>query len=509
MCGFLFYKSESLSIDNESLYSCFDSFSWRGPDNSSVIEIEERGVFLGHHRLSILDASELANQPMLLSDKESFILFNGEIYNHLELRAELGLQCKTMSDTETLGEAYLLLGDEVFSRLNGMFSVFIYNKNSDDWVLARDAFGIKPLFFYSGPKGEAIASEASAIAKIISAPYCEESIREWEVIRRPVPGFSFFEGVYEALPGQIIKSSGEKKIFWSWQDQESSFNQQAFESLLLNSIRKHELNDFSTVSLLSGGLDSAIITSLAKTVKKSYTVGLINDNESVPAKITAKEIGASLKSFEFKPDEVKTAWRELTKLKGEPISVPNEALIYLVCQKMLPSEKVILTGEGADEILFGYDRLFRWGLTLNYLNYNEFMAQYGYSSNVRSNRLEGFFADLVFGKKAVDALEDFFLRVHLPGLLRRMDFASMAASKEARVPFVEKHLIAYLYRKPATIKIDSNVSKIPVRTLAGSLGIKNSLKVQKVGFSTKLTTNSSRLGDYEVFQSVIKEALGW
>lgn len=509
MCGFLFSLNNYASHGLQEFKLAFDSFSWRGPDNHQIITTTNGEAILGHHRLSILDPSESANQPMLLRDKKTYLLFNGEIYNHKDLRQRLNLSCKTNSDTETIGEAYLKVGEKVFELLDGMFAIVIYNSETKRWIASRDAFGIKPLYINRSGRSVIIGSEAPAIAKLTKKKPCRESIREWELIRRPLPGYSFFEGIEEVRPGTIIDSFGFEKKHWHWEPVSSGYSQKEFEFLLKNSILSHELSDCENVGLLSGGLDSALIAAISNDTETFYSVGLENNNEFEGARETANRVEKKLIEVTIAPNEIEELWKKLSKLKGEPISLPNEGLIYKVCSEMELQQKVVLTGEGADELLFGYDNIFRWGISPSSLNCDEFLSRYAYSKNFNSPRLEEYFHEQTRGKDKIEFLEDFFYQVHLPGLLRRMDFSSMAASKEARVPFVSKDLISYLYRKPSKIKINQKHSKIPIRKYAKALGLDGALQRKKIGFSAKLRPSDSRFNDYKNFQEIVIGALEW
>jgi len=481
---------------------------WRGPDAQSLVSEQHGKVKIGHCRLSIIDPLARSDQPMLSSCGRYLIAFNGEIYNHLALRRELGLQCKTTSDTETILEAYVKIGKQVFPKLDGMFALVIYDKQTCKWVAARDAFGIKPLFISKSKDNVILSSEASAIALMTKANVSQQSVDEWRLIRRPIPGKTFFEGIDEFLPGTIVDSDGYVSSHWHWEPSEHVFNQEKFEDLLTNSVKAHELSDVENVSLLSGGLDSALISALSS-IEKCYTVGLVQNNEFLGAEDTAQYLQRDLIKVSLHEDELLEAWQYLTRLRGEPIGLPNEGLIYHVCKAMNPNQKVVLTGEGADELLFGYDGIYRWALGNGPLEPGSFLSRYGYSPVVATERLIDYVNDLMRKKQAIDFVEDFFYQLHLPGLLRRMDFASMAASKEARVPFVDKALVAYMYRQSAQIKIDNEHSKIPLRVFAKKLGLNGALNRKKIGFSAQLNQAASRYDDYGSFQKIVLESLKW
>lgn len=509
MCGFIFQKNRHESIDKEKFNFSLNKMAWRGIDAQNTTFLGNDTVALGHCRLAILDLNNRSDQPMLSKCGRYYILLNGEIYNHLEIRQKYNLVCETLSDTETVLEGYIKCGNDIFSILDGMFSIVIYDVYTSKWVAARDAFGIKPLYIYKSIDTVIVSSEAAVIASMTNSQPSTESLSEWEIIRQPLPGFSFFSGVDEILPGTIIDSNGYSYRHWEWIAGNESFKQDVFEHLLLESIKKHELSDVQNVSLLSGGLDSALIAACSQ-VNKSYTVGLSHNNEFDGAQDTSNFLHKELVKVSLEEDLLYENWRHLVKLKGEPLSLPNEGLIYQACKAMLPEEKVVLTGEGADELLFGYDRIFRWAETQISVQPVQFLEYYGYSINcTKSERLLDHLANLSNGKNTINFLEDFFYQVHLPGLLRRMDFSSMAASKEARVPFVSKDLIAYMYRKPSEIKISSIESKIPIRRFAEKLGLFGALERKKIGFSAQVSTDKSVYSAYESFREIILGELGW
>lgn len=509
MCGFFFCKAiNAINVDQSNFANSFQKMKWRGVNFSRIENYENGRVAIGHHRLKILDLSDTANQPMTSTNNRYTIAFNGEIYNHQTLRIKFGLHCKTQSDTETILEGYQLIGESFFSELDGMFSFIIYDHLTSNWVAARDPFGIKPLWSHASEKFHIICSEPSVIASFIGDEFDQQSFEEWEIIRRPIPGKSFFKKVTEVLPGQVLHSNGQISSLWSWQAEHATpFNQEELENILSDSIKSHTLSDVDIVSLLSGGIDSAIISKIAS-IKKSYTVGLDTNNEFKEAATTAKELSIQLKCIDIDQSQLIALWKKLTKLRGEPLSLPNEALIYAACHAMDNSEIVVLTGEGADELFCGYDRIFRWAATTNEpFNITNFLIHYGYSDRVAPERLLDFLSDFSNGLTTFEVVEDFFYRVHLPCLLRRMDFASMAAFKEARVPFVTKSLIAYNYRRPFSCKVLNDKSKIPLRIFSNRLGLASALSRKKIGFSANFSQRQSTITHYKYFRNIVLEAL--
>jgi asparagine synthase (glutamine-hydrolysing) len=509
MCGLLFVKSDR-AIAAEQFRLALSQQRWRGPDATGVATVSPN-VHMGHVRLSIIDLSNAADQPMNSRCGRYTLIYNGEIYNHSDLRKRHSLHCTTSSDTETILEGFAARGVAIFSELEGMFALVIFDNYSGDWWATRDRFGIKPLFRYSRNGTEILASETITIRSLVPCTFSEVSVEEWKVIRRPVPGYSYFNEIEEVLPGSILANGRVvlRMAIDNRMPQADEFDQTKVEDLIRESVRAHELCDTEKVCLLSGGIDSSLITALS-TANRAYTVGLPENNEFAEAAQTANQLGKELIRVEVTPEALIESWKTLITLRGEPLSVPNEGLIFHVCQAMRQSEKVVLTGEGADEVFFGYDRIFRAAGYAASFTREDFYSLYGYTAGTTpSGRLVELVEELWQGKSAIEFVEDFFLTVHLPGLLRRMDSASMAASKETRVPFVSNRLTQYMYRRPAAAKISSTHAKIPLRSYAACLRLDGPLNRPKIGFSSSINKNFSRAEEYEFFRNINLETLQW
>jgi asparagine synthase (glutamine-hydrolysing) len=508
MCGFLFLERGDVQLRKGLFEKALESQAWRGPDVSKI-EIHAKRFILGHNRLSIIDPKSESDQPMTDASDKYIIVFNGEIYNFEEIKSQLNIKTRTSSDTEVLLEAYAILGNELFENLDGMFSLVILNKHTNEWVAARDHLGIKPLYYAKIDGGFIAASETVAIRTLFDFQVDYSSVDEWKSFRRPMPGKTYFHGIHELLPGHYIDSNGNLECYWkltSLQEQEP-FSQEKFDTLLSSSVKSHCMSDVMVTSLLSGGLDSSVVVKLSG-LRQAYTTGLTHNNEVVESQEVANEIGIKVLPYCFSDSQMENEWRRLVGIRGEPLSVPNEALISLICKKMKSEEKVVLTGEGADELLFGYDRIFNKAINDEF-DIEKFINMYTYDSSVKiTNRMRGYIEKLWKEKTPIEFLEDFFIQFHLPGLLRRMDFSSMSASKEARVPFVTKTLYEYMYRRQSSIKINLVESKIPLRELLRELGVISPLSRKKIGFSAK-RINKNLDDDYKDFQNICLEELGW
>nr|WP_315244297.1 asparagine synthase (glutamine-hydrolyzing) [uncultured Albidiferax sp.] len=508
MCGILFVRQgPNRPVQTSSFEAALRSQRWRGPDAEGICALESGEILLGHNRLAIIDPSPRSNQPLRSACGRYIIIFNGEIYNHATLRSGLQWEFKTESDSETLLAGLALQGEYFLRKLDGMFAFVFLDSVSKQWIAARDDFGIKPLFIHRNGLLTIIGSEAPAIRDLINASPSEASIEEWRLIRRPIPGKSFFEGIEEILPGTYVKSNNESRKYRE-RSRRAIFSQEEFEEKIIASVKAHELSDVPVTAFLSGGLDSAVICALSS-VTTVHTIGMACNNEFDGATENAVIAGKSIKYHEFTPQELIQSWEDLVKIRREPISVPNEGLIYMACRNLPIETKVILTGEGADELLFGYDRLFRWAVGNNWQGMKDFLDRYGYSGkHPMTERLASYLEEMKAKKSVVEFAEDFFLDVHLPGLLRRMDSATMAASREARVPFVCTSLMDYMYRQPAEIRLSATESKIPLRRFAKKLSLFGALERKKIGFSANVR-QVDRKAEYDDFQTIIMKELGW
>jgi asparagine synthase (glutamine-hydrolysing) len=510
MCGILFIdQPEAPGLDAAMATRLLERQRWRGPDAMHLLTLDSGRVHLGHNRLAIVDPGPRADQPMRCPAQRHTLVFNGEIYNFRALRRQFNLPTRTESDSETLLLGYALHGEDFLERLEGMYAFVIHDAHTRRWVAGRDGLGIKPMYLSRRGGRTVIASEPAVVAQAVQAGVDAESVAEWRLIRRPVPGRSFFEGVDELLPGTLLRSDGSSRRLWALQRRADRFDPEQFEATLREVVHEHEMGDVSQAALLSGGIDSSLILALSRT-GQAYSVGLPGNNEFAPAAETAGQLARQLTTVVVDEDALRDRWRRLVHLRGEPLALPNEGLIHAVCSAMRPDEKVVLTGEGADELMFGYDRLVRWALQNPRPDPAAFLSRYGYSDRqAPTARLVDLLLRLSDGVRTIDFVEDFFFHVHLPGLLRRMDFAAMAASREARVPFADRRLVALCYRTDAAERIDARDSKLPLRRLLVKLGVLGPLHRPKVGFTAAPDPRHSPKQGYRDFQDLMLEELAW
>lgn len=505
MCGILFIHQKTKKITAKKVEQALKKQAWRGPDNIKIEEFNNGEFYFGHNRLSILDITENANQPFASQDNKHILVYNGEIYNHMEIRNKFEIHSHSNSDTATLSEYISTQEADKLNQLQGMFSFVTFNKKTKKWLAARDQFGIKPLFYFQSPLLTIIASEEIAIREILDTTVDTDSLEEWRKFRFPCPGHTFFKEIKELLPGHCIKN-GTVKRYYKINEVSEKYDQEALEHILFSSVKAHELSDVPITSFLSGGIDSAVIYN-ASNANTAYSIGTQDSNEFSGARQNNIKNG-NLQILSVTTEEIHDAWQELIKLRKQPLSLPNEAMIYLMSKKMGVNQKVILTGEGADEIFFGYDRIYRETISGNFNSISIFLDRYCYNKEIPTTDRFYHWVRAISTQVDINFVEDFFLQFHLPNLLRRMDRSTMAASKEARVPFVDTKLIEYMYRRNHRLKINSNETKLPLREICKKMNLLHTLKTPKIGFSTAKTGTDPK-EPYRNFQQFNLEMLEW
>ncbi|MBL1436922.1 MAG: asparagine synthase (glutamine-hydrolyzing) [Rhodobacteraceae bacterium] len=508
MCGILFLRDEKHRINKSTFRKALLAQGFRGPDDNNIVIFPNFNAALGHVRLSVVDVD--GGQQPLHSESEKFcIIFNGEIYNFATLAKTYFPEKNITSDTHLIVELYEKFGESAVPMLDGMFAFVIFCNTTGKVFAARDAFGIKPMFIFATGNTLIVSSETISIRKLIETEVCETSYQELRALRRTIPGSTLFRNISELQPGHSWSDKDGIKKWYELGRDETVFSEEKVISILDSSIRAHLMMDDQVefTSLISGGVDSTFLTLIAKP-NSAYTVGLKDSNEFEEvsefhnySKVPIQQICVSEREF----------WdglEEILKIKDEPISVPNEVLIYKVCCAMPAEVKVVLTGEGADEIFFGYDQIFKT-FSKKEANYQEdFILRYRYTKNNDLERFSEYVQELSYGKNGIEFLEDFFLHFHLPGLLRRADSAMMLARKEGRVPFVTKEIIEYMYRRPISERWPRNEPKGTLRQHLRGLGYGFVSDRTKLGFNAK-PKHQSVEEHYTEFFECQKRVLTW
>jgi asparagine synthase (glutamine-hydrolysing) len=357
---------------------------WRaGPDGSGLCSAEDlarpASLVLGHRRLSIVDLDGGA-QPMANEDRSVWVAFNGEIYNQLELRRKLervGHRFRTRADTEVLVHGWEEWRDELFGQLNGIFAFALVDERTREVFLVRDPLGVKPL--YVGTRGRATwwSSELGAAreAGLAAEPLSPEGLKLYLMFGFVPSPETVFAAVSKIPPGHFVRLAAEdagkapdfqryvSHVYSSAQPTSARDWQEALIAELDAAVKRQLMADVPVASLLSGGVDSTLVTRMmARHLSyrpHAFGIGFRSDgeeSEAVSASLAARELGVPHTSVLTEDDAYIAAWPAAVRRIGEPIANPGALLVHLLCEQVGRSHKVVLTGQGADEPLGGYPR---------------------------------------------------------------------------------------------------------------------------------------------------------
>ncbi len=534
MCGILVHLGgEIITAGHYAL----EIIRHRGPDAFGVVNFETNlgPMSLGHRRLAIIDLDPRSNQPMSFDSGAYWIVYNGEIYNYLELRRELmsaGCLFHTNSDTEVILAAYQKWGRECLKRFNGMFAFCIYDKKNKRLFFARDRFGIKPLYFWNK---SGIFCAASEIKQFCCVPGFRAEVNMLKLYHFLNSGdFDYddetlWKGVQELEPGSLaeIDLSNWRPGYpfriekWYELNLRRSSNMkyenavERFQELLLDSIKLRLRADVPVGFLLSGGLDSSSLVSLCTKIPRDSDASLKTfsscyENSPVDERKYIKEVLAytgAMSSLHFpKPEEVAdyldlVIWHnDLPVRHGSP--VPHW-LLYKHIQMDNDFRKVIIEGQGGDEILCGY-RDFFWSMIFNLLinkkipqsllQLVQIKMKHGYSSKIIMRKLGRLTFPSMVKYPANQAInsEDMLGTTKIPEIpirreqpsvkemhkarlkilryiLHNVDRNSMAHSRETRVPFLDYRLVEFCVGLPDLFKIHNGTTKRVMRSAVNGI----------------------------------------
>ncbi len=384
MCGISGYYTLNKAFSEVDLHAMTNAIEHRGPDAFGYYSDETIG--LGHRRLSIIDLSENANQPMFSSDKRYVMVYNGEVYNYREIAAELRqkfkLDFRTSSDSEVVLEAYAKYGPDFVQKLNGMFAFAIYDKEKKELFVCRDRVGIKPLYYFWDGQNFAFASELKSLSQVPSIP---KEINRNAVYQFLHLGFipapqSIFQSIKKVESGtwlRVSKNNLESHTYWSINQQVSekiiTKEKEAIvklSDLLMSSVQYQIKSDVPFGVFLSGGIDSSLVTANAVNLSgvkvNTFSIGFEENkyNESVYAKAIANYLGTHhhefIVSYKDAIDLIDTIFDTYSEPFADSSSIPTMLVSKLARQHVT----VTLSGEGGDELFLGYGA-YQWARRLN------------------------------------------------------------------------------------------------------------------------------------------------
>jgi len=457
----------------------------RGPDFTG--KWLEEGVALGHNRLSIIDLSNSANQPFFDETKRYAIVFNGEIYNYIELRKKLesSYSFRTTSDTEVLLAAFIFWGKDCLKYLNGMFSFAIYDSKSKSLFAARDRFGVKPFFYHKSNDSFYFSSEIKAIhaAGIKKKPHEEIWASYFVYGSYGMPDETFWEEIYQLPGGHYLELKNKTISITKWYvfeeeikkfDEKMPFNvvKENYASLLKNSIELRFRADVSVGFNISGGLDSSTLLAFVNQMEgkeniNAYTFycGHKDYDELFWVKEMINATQNPLNKVLLTVDHFTKEIDFLTHIQDEPCGgIPTIAYSKIFKEARKNEVIVLLDGQGMDEQWAGYDY---------YLKKNDQLIQGMKGSPFKKNVLSKEFLSKAKKPTYPTPFEDELLNkqyrdlfyTKIPRALRFNDRVSMAYSTELREPFLDHRLVEYAFVQPYEYKINNGIQKYLLREL--------------------------------------------
>lgn len=391
MCGLTGYYDTSAQHFHDAILSMNAAISHRGPDDTGVWRSEADGIVFGHQRLSIIDISKAGHQPMPSGTGRYVMVYNGEIYNHLQIRQQLGdtTNFKGNSDTETILAAFDAWGvDKTLDKLKGMFAIALFDKQTSDLILMRDRLGEKPLYYgWQGQGSDAIFLFGSELKALKAHPKFEGDINRNVItllLRHnaiPAP-HSIYKGISKLPAGHIVRLTKQDRQCQTipspqpyWQLSEIATRgasqtwqgtaQEAIDELeakLLKSVKAQMISDVPLGAFLSGGIDSSTIVALMQAQSqspiKTFTIGFDDKeyDEAQHAKAIAKHLGTAHTDYYISPEEAMNVIPQLPKIYDEPFSDSSQIPTFLVSRLAREKVAVSLSGDGGDELFCGYNR---------------------------------------------------------------------------------------------------------------------------------------------------------
>lgn len=533
----------------------------RGPDDQGIWVDRENAVFFGHRRLSIIDLSPLGHQPMVSETNKLCVVYNGEIYNYVELKQLLqskGYVFESSSDTEVLLAAYLHYGEDFAKQLRGMFAFALWDGRKQRLLLARDRAGKKPLYYFQNRDGIFFASEINALRALLPSDVIKLDMDALDsyLSHGAVTGDrTIFKDIKEVPPATLFVCETPERVnfvrYWqvNWgQHSEVNFDEavEKTEHVLTESVKLRLRSDVPVGVFLSGGIDSGLITAIAAHVSDSdiqtFCIGFDESefDERPLARLVAEQYGTKHTEIVLRPD-ILSVLPAIAKAYGEPFADPSAIPSYLISRFVARHTKVVLNGDGGDELFCGYRRHVAAKLLASFRSsvpswiYKKMFSHvlkhvpvpqksrtkfgFGYRF-LRAVSAEGD-SSLILSSDGFDGeqkgnlykdpttIKSFSTRLNnnkdsnkfsdlasivrmdfesgLPDiLLVKMDIASMAHGLEARSPFLDQELISLAFSFPNFVRLPGITTKPLLRELSKKYLPNQITRAPKRGFEIPL-----------------------
>jgi asparagine synthase (glutamine-hydrolysing) len=505
MCGIcgVFNMRKDQPVSQPVLSKMNAQIAHRGPDDCGIYL--DRFIGFGHRRLSVIDLAK-GKQPLGNEDGTVWVTYNGEIYNHKDLRPELlekGHSFVTDCDTEVIVHAYEEYGADCVSKFNGMFAFALWDAKNETLFLARDRMGIKPLYYCVCGSSFIFASEIKAILAHpdVRLEVDINAIPEYLLCTTLLDSKTMFKNIRSVPPGTtIVIKNGVIKLqrYWSMESNGARHNgdsfadcQEGVRELLDSAINMMAVSDVPLGTLLSGGLDSSLVSAMAtKHISgqlKTFSLGydknkaLRRDNtDSHYADLVATAYHTDHTEFLFQPQEYFDVMKKVTWHVEKPVELTSPSL-FLLYRGVKPTVTVVMSGEGADELFAGYyfflDRCkskqpteFPWAPYLDEVSSlldPAIEKQTGYRERVHATLIDEMGA--LVTEDGTNKLLYLFLKYYLVDMLERLDKTSMAWGVESRVPYLDHRLVEYVVNMPSSYKSKPDAEKILLKSIATGL----------------------------------------
>lgn len=525
ICGIFNYDADK-KVNQDDLRRMAEVISHRGPDDYGQYVNDRVGI--AHCRLSIIDLLT-GHQPIFNESKKISVICNGEIYNFHSLRESLiqkGHHFYTQSDTEVIVHLYEEGGEDFVQHLRGMFAIAIWDEDNKKMILVRDRLGIKPLFYFHNNHTVLFGSEIKSILqnRIYERKIDHESLHHYLSFMTTTGRKTIFEGIYRLLPGEMLicqQGKVERSIYWDPGQNPSTKikSPEDFYEFLVETIKSHLVSDVPLGAFLSGGMDSSVVVALMSKIMnkpiKTFSIGFSGKeyyNELPYAKSVAKVFGTEHHEFVVTP-QLTESIPEIIEHFDEPFAISSALPTYFLARLTAKEVKVVLTGDGADELMAGYHyrhlgvRLSSYFDRFPFLKHlplraigrvfpqnkraklNKFFSHLNFSPEIRyfrylakfqeEQKMQLYSEELRQRTASLNSGEEFShyyhqcqdqdilnkclyvdLKTTLPNeMMTKVDRMTMAFGLEARVPFLDHKMVECLTRLPSSMKLKNFTSK--------------------------------------------------
>lgn len=558
MCGIAgFYHTKGLKLDSSVLDKMVQSLHHRGPDAQGSLYFDHVG--LSHARLSILDLTSAANQPMITEDERIILSYNGEVYNFKSIKKELetlGYTFITKGDTEVVLKGFQQWGTELFNKLNGFFAIAVFDKNKDELILARDRIGIKPLYYSFQNDTLLFGSELKTITSsgLFESKIDHKQVQHFVNYSYIAQDRTIFQDAFKLKPGHYLRISAagiKLEKYWNLNEyalfvNENSLekNIQITEDLINDSVGLRLQSDVPLGTFLSGGIDSSLVSVFASKNSQeqlsSFTIGFEEDafDEAPFALQVSKKLNTNHFSSTLTEGHLLQLLDKIPRIFDEPFADSSAIPTYLVSQMAAKNITVALSGDGGDELFWGYNRYQVVSDILQKINklpkslqkpisiltkqlpkqklkrLSHFLSRYSASQNLGDlyawsmenfssdelqnllgenyetgdsmpNHIGLFFKDKLQDDRNLLPLID--MQSYLPDdILTKVDRTSMQNSLEVRVPLLDHRIVEHALSIPLNQKIHQNSPKYILKNILYKSLTKELFERPKSGFSVPL-----------------------